>query len=59
MNQHPQDDLYADFQVERKTSTFSVKICPKMELGLEIEKTNVAIRISILKIFCVSIFSKN
>ena len=31
---------------------------PKMDLGLEIQKTNVGIRISILEIPCVPIFSK-
>ena len=34
-------------------------ICPKTDLGLEIQKTNVGIRISILKIQCVLIFRQN
>ena len=58
-NQHPRDNLYADCQAKQTTSTFSAQICPKIDLGLEIEKTIVRIRISILKILCVPIFSKN
>ena len=39
--------------------TFSAEICLKMDLGLEIEKINVGIKISILTILCVSIFRQN
>ena len=53
------DTLYANFQEKQTTLTFSVQICPKMDLGLEIEKTNVRIKINILKILCVPIFSRN
>ena len=38
---------------------FSAQICPKTDLGLEIQKVNVRIRISILKIPCVPIFRLN
>ena len=39
--------------------TFSAQICSKMDVGLEIEKIDVGIRISILAILCVSIFRQN
>ena len=38
---------------------FLAQICPKIHLGLEIQKTNVGIRISILEISCVPIFRQN
>ena len=49
----------ANSLAKRATLTFSTQICPKMDLGLEIHKTNVAIRISILEIPCVPIFRQN
>ena len=48
-----------NFQSKQKTLTFPRQICPKMDLRLEIEKTDIGIRISILKIHCMLIFSKN
>ena len=51
--------LYANFQAKETALTFSVQICPKMDLGLAIHKTIVGIRISILDISCVQIFSQN
>ena len=39
--------------------TFSVQICLKMDLGLEIEKINVGIRMIIPEILCVPIFRQN
>ena len=39
------------------TLTFLVQICPKINLGLQIQKTNVGIRINILQIPCVCQFS--
>ena len=39
--------------------TFSIEICQNMNLGFEIEKINVGIRISIPAILCVSIFRQN
>ena len=58
-NQHPQDTMCANFQAKRTTSSFLAQICPKMDSGLEIQKTNVGIRISILEIPCVPIFRQN
>ena len=49
----------ANFQVKQIALTFSDQICPRMDLGLEIQKTNVGIRIAILEIPCVSIFRQN
>ena len=49
----------ANFQVKQTALTFSAQICPKMDLGLAIQKTIVGIRISILDILCVPIFSRN
>ena len=39
--------------------TYFAQICPKRNLGFEIQKTNVGIRISILEIPCVPIFRQN
>ena len=49
----------ANFQAKQTALTFSSQICPKMDLGLAIQKTIVRIRISILDIPCVPIFSQN
>ena len=49
----------ANFQTKQTALTFSAQICPKMDLGLAIQKTIVGIRISILDIPCVPIFSQN
>ena len=35
---------------------FSAQICPKVDLGLEIQKTDVGIKISILEILCAQVF---
>ena len=56
-SQHPRDAMYANFLTKGTTLTFLVQICPKRILKLEIDKTNVVIRTSILKISCVPIFS--
>ena len=58
-NQHPRDTLCANFRVKRKTLNFSAQICPKMDLGLEIQKIIVGIDISILEIPYVPIFRQN
>ena len=42
----------ANFQVKQIALTFSDQISPKMDLGLEIQKTNVGIGIIILEILC-------
>ena len=49
----------ANFQEKQTALTFSAQICSKMDLGLTIQKTIVGIRISILDIPCVTIFSQN
>ena len=41
-----------------ENSSFSTQICPKKELGLETEKSNVGIRINIVETLCVPIFSQ-
>ena len=41
-----------NFQAKQIALTFSDQICPKMGLGLEIQKTNVGIRIIIIEILC-------
>ena len=38
---------------------FLAQICPKIDLGLETEESNVKIRITIVKRLCVPIFSQN
>ena len=49
----------ANFQAKQTALTFSAQICPKMDLGFTIQKNIVGIRISILDIPCVPIFSQN
>ena len=49
----------ANFQAKQKALIFSAQVCPKMDLGLAIQKTIVRIRISILEIPCVPIFNQN
>ena len=51
--------VYANFQAKQTALTFSAQIYPKMDLGLTSQKTIVGIRISILDIPCVPIFSQN
>ena len=51
--------MCAHFQTKRITLTFLAQICPKMDFWLEIQKTNVEIRISILETPCAPIFSQN
>ena len=58
-NQHRRDTLCANFQPNWTTFSFSVQVYPKMDLGFEIQKTNVGGRISNLKIACVPIFRQN
>ena len=50
--------MCTNFQAKQTTLTFLAQICPKMDLGLEIQKTNVGIRISIIKLPCVPVFRK-
>ena len=49
----------ANFQAKQTALTFSAQIYRKMDLGLAIQKNIVGIRISILDIPCVPIFSQN
>ena len=58
-NLHFQDTMCANFQLKRTTLTFLAQIFPKRRLGFEIQKTNIGIRISILKIPFVPIFRQN
>ena len=57
-NQHPRYTTCANFQSKWTTLNFLAQFCPKMDLGLEIEKSNVGIRIKILKILSVPIFNQ-
>ena len=47
------------FQAKQTALTFSAQTCSKVDLGLVIQKTIAGIRISILDIPCVPIFSQN
>ena len=49
----------ASFQAKQTALTFSAQICPKVDLGLTVQKIIVGIRISILDIPCVPSFSQN
>ena len=51
--------MCATFQAKQTTLTFLAKIDSKIDLGLEIRKTNVGIGISILEIPCVPLFAQN
>ena len=42
--------MHASFQTKQTTLTFLAQTCPKMDLGFEVQKTNVAITISIHEI---------
>ena len=57
-NQHLRDTLYANFQPNWKTLGPLVQMYSKMNLGFEIQETNVGIRISILEIPCVPFSDK-
>ena len=48
----------AKFQAKQTALTFSVQICPKMDLESAIQKTNVGIKIGIAKMPCMPIFRK-
>ena len=50
--------MCANFQAKQTALTFLAQICPEIDLRLEFQKTNVGIRISILKISCVPISGK-
>ena len=58
-NQHHRDTLCTNFQPNWTTLTFLAQIWPKMDLGSIIQKTNVGIRISIVKMSRLPIFRKN
>ena len=51
--------LCANIQAKQTALTFSAQICPKKDLALTIQKNIVGIRISILDIPYVPIFSQN
>ena len=51
--------MAAFFQVRRTALILSAQICPKTNLELEIQKTNVDLRISILEILYVPMFGLN
>ena len=51
--------MCTNFPPKQTTLTFLAQICPKMDLGSEFQKTNVGIRISIVKVSCVPSFRKN
>ena len=47
------------FQAKQAALTFSAQFWPKMDFGLAIQETIGGIRISILNIQCLPIFSQN
>ena len=51
--------MCANFPTKRTTLKFLAQISQKMDLGLEIQKTFVGIKINILDIPCVPIFRLN
>ena len=51
--------MCANFQAKQTAFIFSAQICPKMDLWLAVQKTIAGIRISIIDIPCVPIFSQN
>ena len=51
--------MCANFQAKQTALTFLSQTCQKVDLGLEIQETNVGIGISIFEILCVPIFRQN
>ena len=51
--------MCANFQTKQTALTFLAQICPKIDIGLEIQKNIVGIRISIPDVPCVPILSQN
>ena len=47
--------MYTNFQLKWTTFTFLAQICPKIDLGLETEKSNVGMRINIVDVLCMPI----
>ena len=56
---HRRDTLCANCQPNWTIFSFSVQICPKIDLGFKIQKTNFGTRISNIEITCVPIFRQN
>ena len=50
LQSHPQDTMCTSFQAKMRIQNFRLKFVQKMNLGLEFQKTNLRIRVSILKI---------
>ena len=50
LQSHSQDTLCTSFQAKWRIQIFRLKFVQKMDLGLEFQKTNLRIRINILKI---------
>ena len=50
--------MRTNFQAKQTSLTFLTQICPKMNFGLEIQKTNVLIRINVLQILILPIFKQ-
>ena len=51
LQSHPQDTLCTSFQAKWRIQIFRLKFVQKFDLGLEFQKSNLRIRISILKIY--------
>ena len=51
-NLHPWDTMCTNFPANRKTLSFWARICPKMDFGLEFQKSASGFRISNLEILC-------
>ena len=47
------------FSAKMGNFDFLSQICPKVNLGLKNEKTNVGIQITFLEILCVTVLSQN
>ena len=50
LQSHPQDTLCTSFQAKWKIQGFRFKFVQKLDLGLKFQKTNLRLRVSILKI---------
>ena len=51
--------MRTNVQSKWTTLDFLTQICPKTDLVLETEESNVKLRITIVEILCVPIFSQN
>ena len=58
-NQYRWDAMCTNFQTKQTTLNFWAQICPKMDIGLDSQKSKSGFGINTSNIRCVPIFSQN